>query len=324
MKKNIFITSAGRRVSLVQLFQTELKKRTPEARVYCGDMTPHWSAACRISDGYFTLPPVTADNYIENLISLCNTQDVKLVIPTIDTELSVLSANHQKLHSHGIEAIISDHDFVVKCRDKRLTNALFRALGIDVPKSIDKSNPTFPCFLKPYNGSLSKGILVINNESEWRKDYETDDTIMCMEYLNPSVHQEFTVDAYYDRDGNLKCLVPRKRVEVRGGEVSKGKTERAKLYDFIYKKFKKLQGARGCITMQFFENTQNGSIFGIEINPRFGGGFPLSYHAGANYPGYIIDEYIFDLDIPFFENWRDNFVMLRYDAEVFFVDDKDK
>ena len=57
-------------------------------------------------------------------------------------------------------------------------------------------------------------------------------------------------------------------------------------------------------------------IYFIEINPRFGGGFPLSYSANANFPKWIIDEYFFDIEIPFFDNWKKDLLMLRYDSKI--------
>jgi len=77
-----------------------------------------------------------------------------------------------------------------------------------------------------------------------------------------------------------------------------------------------LQGAKGCLTIQVFYSETNKNLLGIEINPRFGGGYPLSYLAGANYPKYILQEYVLDQSIPFNENWDNNLLMLRYDAEV--------
>jgi carbamoyl-phosphate synthase large subunit len=68
--------------------------------------------------------------------------------------------------------------------------------------------------------------------------------------------------------------------------------------------------------MQFFEHRETRRIVGIEINPRFGGGFPLTYSAGGSYPGFLIDEYILGKNIDFYEGWIDGRVMLRYDAEV--------
>ena len=68
--------------------------------------------------------------------------------------------------------------------------------------------------------------------------------------------------------------------------------------------------------MQFFFNQVTKRIIGIEINPRFGGGFPLSYEAGANYPSWLIKEYILGENVEYFDKWDENLLMLRYDNEV--------
>lgn len=76
----------------------------------------------------------------------------------------------------------------------------------------------------------------------------------------------------------------------------------------------------GCITLQLFYNEVTGSVCGIEINPRFGGGYPLSYSAGANFPKWIIQEYLLGQKIEFFNEWEDNLLMLRYDDEILIHD----
>ena len=82
------------------------------------------------------------------------------------------------------------------------------------------------------------------------------------------------------------------------------------------KKMAVLEGVRGCITAQFFVSKTDNTTYGVEINPRFGGGFPLTYAAGGNYPGWLIQEYIGGQDIPFSDDWENNLIMLRYDAKV--------
>ena len=115
----------------------------------------------------------------------------------------------------------------------------------------------------------------------------------------------------------MKSLVPRLRLEVRGGEISKGITKKGHLYKFIKENLENMKGAKGCITCQFFvSKTEDTHIFGIEINPRFGGGYPLSYHAGASYPKFIISEFLSDEAISFFDSWKENTLMLRYDNEI--------
>ena len=321
MKTNILVTSVGRRVSLVKAFKHELKFHFQKASVFTTDMKPEWSSACRISDGFFTLPRVTDSEYVNALYDLCIECSVGLVIPTIDTELLVLAANKQKFADAGIVLAVSDFELVVRCRDKRNTNQLFEEFGIQFPKPIDKNNPVFPVFIKPYDGSLSKDILLIRDQMAWNGSLLESEKLMFMEYLNPEEYQEFTVDAYFDKSGILKGLVPRRRIEVRGGEISKGRTEKGALYETLVSKFREMKGARSCLTMQFFEHKTSGRVVGIEINPRFGGGFPLSYEAKANYPDMLIREYLLNEPLDFLDNWIDGLVMLRYDAEIILKSD---
>ncbi len=316
MKTNILVTSAGRRVSLVKAFQHEIKCQFQEAKVFTTDMKPEWSSACRVSDGFFTLPRVTDPEYINILFDLCVVNSVGLVIPTIDTELAVLAANRQKFEDAGIVLAVSDLGFVERCRDKRKTNQLFEEFGIQFPKPINKNEPVFPIFIKPYDGSLSKDIMLIRDAKDWNYSLLDNEKLMFMEYLSPEEYQEFTVDAYFDQLGCLKSLVPRRRIEVRGGEVSKGRTEKGALYETLVSIFAEMEGARSCLTMQFFEHKTSGRVVGIEINPRFGGGYPLSYHANANYPAMLIKEYLLHETLDFTDNWISDLTMLRYDSEI--------
>ena len=139
---------------------------------------------------------------------------------------------------------------------------------------------------------------------------------MFLEYIDHSQNDEFTCDAYYGLDNQLKCVVPRKRIEVRDGEINKGKTEKNELVNYIKEHLNEIEGARGCLTMQFFLNSNTRRIVAIEINPRFGGGYPLAYIAGANFPKWIIEEYFLRKEITYVENWEENVLMLRYDDEI--------
>ena len=144
---------------------------------------------------------------------------------------------------------------------------------------------------------------------------------MFME-LVPKSYDEYTVDIYFNKFGKLRSLVPRLRIETRAGEISKGVTSKGIVYDYLKDKLQNLKGVRGCINLQLFVKLKEKLFKAIEINPRFGGGYPLSYAAGANFPKMIIQEYILNEDINFVDDWEDNLLMLRYDSNVFVNDYK--
>ncbi|OJX29613.1 MAG: carbamoyl phosphate synthase large subunit [Chryseobacterium sp. 36-9] len=316
MKTNILITSAGQRVSLVNAFMKELKKKFPDSRVITVDLQPELSPACQISDFYYKVCKVTDENYIPEILNICEKENIGMVIPTIDTELRVFSDSIGFFKLNNIHLIISDKQLIKSCRDKRELNIFFSKHDIKFPKPIDKKNPTFPLFIKPYDGSLSQDIYIIKKEDEITDYHLGHPKFMFMEYIDSSLYKEYTVDCYYNKNNELSCAVPRQRIAIRSGEIHKGVTTKNEIINYLLEKLHIISGAIGCITIQLFYNKNNNDIIAIEINPRFGGGYPLSYEAGANYPKMLIEEYFENKSINYTDDWEDKLLMLRYDAEV--------
>ena len=318
---NILITSAGRRVELVDSFKAEGKKIDKNFKVICIDLEPDLSSACQVSDLCFKAPRVTIKEYIIFLKKLCADNLITLIVPTIDTELLVLSECREEFLEHGVQIIISDTSLIQACRNKNYTADLLNRIDIETPAIYDIKNLSYPCFVKPYDGSCSVGAFALNDESMLTSDILENPKNMFME-LVPENYDEYTVDVYYDKFGMLKSLVPRLRIETRAGEISKGLTSKDVVYDYLKDKLCNLKGARGCITLQLFVNLKEKSFKAIEINPRFGGGYPLSYSAGANFPKMLIQEYILEREVDFLDDWEDNLLMLRYDSKVLIHDYK--
>lgn len=312
---NILITSAGRRVELVQAFQNALKAHIPDAQVFTADLYPDFSSACQISDKSFKVPKVESNDFISSLIQICKDNEVALVVPTIDTELIKLAENKSLFFENGITPIVSSVDLISICRDKRKSGELFLKNDVDTPKIYPKNKIEYPCFCKPYDGSSSVGAKILHSPDMLDEQTILNKKNIFMELIGPE-YCEYTVDAYYDRQSKLRCLVPRERIAVRSGEVSKGITRKDFVYDYLLDRLTFLAGAKGCITIQVFGNIHTKDVKGLEINARFGGGFPLSHSAGADYPDWLIREYLFNETIAFSDKWAKNLLMLRYDAKV--------
>ena len=314
---NILISSAGRRVSLVKAFQTELKKVYPNAKVYASDANPELSGACQVADGFFKVPMVTNAEYPASLILQCKERDIQLIVPTIDAELLPMAKNKNLFLENNIKAVIGSPEFVGKCRDKRQIHDFFATNGVRFAKEYSKENFSLPLFIKPIDGSRSIDTFLITDRDELTDYHYSNDKLMFLEYVDHAVFDEFTCDLYYGKDHNLKCVVPRKRIEVRDGEVYKALTQENALIPYIKKRLGHIEGALGCLTAQFFKHKTEDQIIGIEINPRFGGGYPLSYLSGANFPKWIIQEFFLNEKIGGqFDCWEKNLLMIRYDDEI--------
>jgi carbamoyl-phosphate synthase large subunit len=314
---NILITSAGRRVSLVRAFQTELNKLNFKAKVFAADSNPVASAACHVADDFFKVPRLDNPSYFDQLKKICLENEIGLVVPTIDTELLLMSKRKSEFLAQGIQFLVSNEELVLKCRDKRQIHDFFQENNVAVAREFKKDDYRLPLFIKPIDGSRSVDTYLITDESQLTDYHFKNDKLMFLEYLDHNEFEEFTCDMYYDRKNELKCVVPRKRIEVRDGEVNKGLTCRNEVVPYLRERLSKIEGAIGCLTAQFFLHKTDGRIFGIEINPRFGGGFPLSYLAGANFPAWIIAEYFSNAEVEeHFEDWESDLLMLRYDDEI--------
>lgn len=315
LRRNILLLSAGRRVELYQAIADAASRLSPDSRVICADLEPDLSAACVMCGDHVALPPVGSAGYPEALAVLCQERSIGLVIPTIDTELPVLARLRGQFQAQGTELVISGTELIGQCADKRRTAQLFVSYGIPTPELYPRTAIRFPCFSKPAAGSSSIGAFRLDQADQVSDEMMQDPDRIFME-LVPASMAEFTLDLYYDRDGELKCLVPRKRLATRAGEVAKGVTRRNWLCNYLGEKLSKVRGARGCLTLQVFADEGDRRIAAIEINARFGGGVPLTIAAGADYPAWLIREYLLHEEIPAFSAWEENLLMLRYDAKV--------
>lgn len=317
MKHNILITSAGKRVALTRYFKETLNRFFPEAKVFITDMNPEMAPVSYVCDGCFKVPRVTAPEYSAELLKICEENKVGMVIATIDTELLLLANLKDEFKNKGIHVMVSDNAFITMCRDKRNTGDFFDKHGVRIPKEVDKYNPTFPLFAKPYDGSLSTNLHYIKCQEELTPEILEDPKLLFMEYIDKKVYKEYTVDMYYGKDNRVKCIVPRERIEIRAGEINKGRTAKNEILVFLKEKLGYIEGCVGCICVQLFFHPETKDMVGIEINPRFGGGYPLTYMCGGNFPELLVREYFLGEDVEYFEDWTDNMLMLRFDDAIY-------
>ena len=136
---------------------------------------------------------------------------------------------------------------------------------------------------------------------------------ICQEFIKGTEH---TCDVYVDFNMKVRCVVPRKRIEVRAGEVSKGQVvKNRQIMARTAELVERLGAGPGVITVQLIM-TAKGNLKFIEINPRFGGGAPLAIKAGANFPKWVLQQLLGQQPEIKFDGFQDGLTMLRYDAEV--------
>jgi len=317
----VLISSAGRRVELLRAFRE--KVRDQGGRVLGVDITPY-SPAFQDADEAFIVPRCTTPEFVPALLDICRTHGVDLVIPTLDPELPVYAAARDEFAAIGTTVAISRPDVAAIGGDKQQTHDWLVANGFPTVQQgtladveADPGAWAFPLIVKPRFGSASIGVGIVRDHDELARAASQPDALV--QTLAPGV--EHTIDLLADRDGRCLAAIPRRRLEVRAGEVSKAVTVRdPALIELAEKLCAALPGPYGALNVQVFAGDEPGQLAVIEMNARFGGGYPLSYAAGADFPLALVQDALGLPRTAPLEGWQDGLVMLRYDAAVFVTD----
>ena len=314
----VLFTCIGRRVSLVNSFRKAARELKINLTVL-GTDTTEFSSALQLCDKRFLVKPTAHAGYIKQLLSIVKANRVKLLVPTVDLDLKLLARNKPKFAALGCLVLVSAPRVVNICQDKRETYRFLRKNGFDTPvtmstqTALSKAKLNWPCFLKPWDGYASRGSVVVKDRKELLFFAKRIPNVICQEFVRGAEH---TCDVYVDFNLKVRCVVPRRRIEVRAGEVSKGQAvKHPHIMSEAAKLVEKLGAGPGVITLQLFQ-TEDGRVRFIEVNPRFGGGAPLSIKAGANFPKWILQELLGRKVNIRFDGFKDKLIMLRYDSEV--------
>ncbi|MHC4332933.1 MAG: ATP-grasp domain-containing protein [Planctomycetota bacterium] len=300
----------GRRVSLLNSFRQAARQlKLPSD--FLGTEATNLSPALQLCDRQFLVKPVTHAQYVRQLLAIVKANNVRLLVPTVDLDLKLLAHKRAQFARLGCFVLISTPRVIDICQDKRKTYRFLVKNGFDTPRTmsirtaLSNKKLQWPCFLKPWDGYASRGNAIVSNRRELSFFAKKVPNPICQELVNGA---EFAM--------KVRCVVPRKRIQVRAGEVSKGKVVKHPIIMAQAKKLvEKLGAGPGVVTLQLFLTPRNKVKF-IEINPRFGGGAPLSIKAGANFPKWILQELLGKRPNIRFDGFKDDLVMLRYDAEV--------
>ena len=319
----ILFSSAGRRVELIECFRSAASALGAGLRVLAVDHRPDLSPACHKADQHFQVPICSDPHFIETVAQICRAQKVALVIPTIDPELEFFAAHRARFQSFGTQIAVGSPLVLATARDKLAAHQFLQQLGLRVPRteSLDVAlasarDWSFPALLKPVQGSASIGQLLVPSLAALLAAEVPRSTYLLQEWVRG---REYTVNCFFDAAG-LRAAIPHLRLETRAGEVSKGITEQvpalAQIARVLGTAWK--GEAFGALCFQAIV-PDSGPPLVIDLNARFGGGYPLTHRAGAHFARWLLEP-LLGLPSTASDRWREGVAMLRYDAAVF-IDD---
>lgn len=303
---NILFTCAGRRTYLLKYFKENM---SAEDKVVATDMQLS-APALQAADVKLQVPAVYDPKYIDITLNICKEQKINALISLNDLELPILAENKAKFEALGVTVIVSDSEVIDIAFDKYKTAQWVESIGLNAPKTyvtlasakeaLAKGEIAFPLFMKPRWGSGSIGLETIDDMEEldiyyhllMKKIKKTilatasvgDEYIMIQEKLTGN---EFGLDVMNDLEGNNVAVSVKQKLAMRAGETDKAITvdlpEVRKMGATIGRNLKHI----GNLDVDIMQRA-NGDYCVLELNPRFGGGYPFSYEAGANMPKAIL------------------------------------
>ena len=303
---NILFTCAGRRTYLLKYFKENMAEGD---KVVATDMQLS-APALQAADVKLQVPAVYDPEYVNITLNICKEQKIDALIGLNDLELPILAENKAKFEALGVKVIVSDPQVIDIAFDKYKTAQWVESLGLvapktyvrlaDVKKALAEGEIEFPLFMKPRWGSGSIGLESIADMEEldiyynllMKKIKKTilatasvgNEYIMIQEKLTGN---EFGLDIMNDLNGKNVAVSVKQKLAMRAGETDKAVTVDLPEVREMGRKIGEALGHIGNLDVDIMQRA-DGAYCVLELNPRFGGGYPFSYEAGVNMPKAII------------------------------------
>jgi len=283
---NVLFTSVGRRVELLRAYRQAYDSLKLDGSIIAADIDP-LAPGLHIADAAYIVPAISDPDYVSTLREIMRREDIGLVFPLLDHDIPVLAENRALLEVDGAVVAVISAEAAALTRDKWQTHQFFESLGVPtarswLPENLPDSGLPFPLFVKPRSGSAGKNTFRVDSSEDLRYALERAHQPIIQEFLAGA---EVTNDVVCSFEGEVWAVVSRERIEVRWGEVAKGKTiHDPDILGHCVTIAQALQ-ARGPITVQCIMS--DGPKF-TEINARYGGGHPLSIAAGVPSPSWYL------------------------------------
>lgn len=322
---NILLTCAGRRNYLVQYFAQALGG---DGRVFTADSSPHAPALQEAAAG-FLVPSVDEPGYIDHLLALCRDNRISLLVPLNDLELPLLSRERERFYDIGTRLLVSSTEVIDTCFDKWASAQFLTRVDIPGPKTylgpsegqsaVCSGELSIPFVIKPRWGSASIGIETVFDRADIEAAYQIvgsrvrrsilanassagpGASLLFQERLDG---QEYGLDVINDLSGRYLHTFVRRKLAMRAGETDRAVVVRNSKLEALGERIGKALGHVGIADCDVFEC--NGKLSVLEMNPRFGGGYPFTHMAGANLPAILIALLKGEVPDPGFFSVRDN------------------
>jgi carbamoyl-phosphate synthase large subunit len=307
-------------VPLVLAFKKALTDLGVRGSVVVTDVNP-LSPAVHVADKAYLVPLSGDPGYLDEIQAICEAEDIRLVVPTIDDELEIFGDARDRFMSRGVRVAASSRRTAAICNDKLATCDHLRAHGIRaaatwLPDALPPA-PAFPLFVKPRAGRGGVGAYRASSDAELRFFTSYVGGAIVQEFLDGP---EFTIDVLCDFEGRVLAIVPRERVVIRAGVIDRGRTSADPALIELARACAAALPFAGAVNIQCRVTAGGPTVF--EINPRFSGGIPLTIAAGADFPRLLVELTLGRRVEPSIGCFVPNLWMTSYETSLFLDSDR--
>ena len=311
---SVLFTCAGQRVDIVSAFgragaatiATDINRLAP---------------ALYHADQYELVPRVGDPEYVPELARLVEEHGVDLIVPLTDLDQLVLAEGRDEL---GTAVLLPPAGVVAQMGDKYVAHETFERLGIPSPPSwLPEHLPDdveFPLVIKAREGFGSRNIYRADDGQEL--EFHLARTPVPSFVQTFCQGEEFSIDVFCDFDGRCLNAIPRTMIESKGGESIKGTTIRDRELIEYGRRVAEALPIWGPANIQCFRES-DGSLLVTDVNPRFGGAFPLPHSAGSRYPELALAIANGEQPEPTLGEFKEGMYMTRFFSHLVLIEGED-
>jgi carbamoyl-phosphate synthase large subunit len=307
----VLFTCAGQRVDIVSAFGRA------GAFTVAADASP-LAPALYFADRHALVPRVDDDGYVPALRQLVDEHDIALVVPLTDLDQLLLARCRDEL---GATVLLPSPEVVEAMGDKYLTHHRLESLGFHSPRTwLPHGVPgdvEFPLLVKARKGFGSRHIYRCESQDEldFFLRYTPAESIV----QEVCAGEEFSIDVFCDLEGRCLNAIPRTMIESKGGESIKGMTIKDAELIGLGRAVAEALPLAGPANVQCFREPE-GRLEVTDVNPRFGGAFPLPTAAGSRYPELALALANGERPEPRVGEFREGVVMTRFFSDICLVE----
>jgi carbamoyl-phosphate synthase large subunit len=280
------------------------------ARTVAVDANP-LAPALYHADEHELVPRVADPAYVPALAEAVRAHDVALIVPLTDLDQELLASSREGLAPAIV--LLPDAETCHALGDKWLSHRLFEQRGIASPPTwLPGELPEalgFPVLVKARVGFGSRHIY--RAEDRAQLEFFLGFTPVASMVQACCRGEEFSIDVFCDLDGRCLNAIPRTMIESKGGESIKGMTIKDPFLIEVGRSVAETLRLVGPANIQCFREPDASHRI-TDINPRFGGAFPLPTAAGSAYPELALALAAGERPEPRLGEFREGVVMTRF------------